>query len=150
MKDSPASQLAGFIGRYTPEIATAFKACRRRMRALVPRGFELVYDNYNALGIGYGPGQKSSDVIVSIVAYPRWITLFFLDGAKLKDQHALLAGKGNRVRSIRLQSPEDLDRPAVRKLIEQALTPFRIELKECPKIKTVIKSIARKQRSRRP
>lgn len=147
---TPALQVAEFIGRYTPEIARAFRASRRKMRALVPRGYELVYDNYNALGIGYGPGQKASDVILSIVAYPRWVTLFFLYGAKLNDPNSLLDGKGNRVRSIRLQSPDDLDQSDIKQLISQALTPHIEALGKCPRIETIVKSIAAKQRQRRP
>jgi hypothetical protein len=147
---TPASQVAECIGKYTPEIAHALRACRRRMRAFVPRGYELVYDNYNALGIGYGAGQKASDAILSIVAYPRWVTLFFLNGSKLKDPNSLLEGEGSRVRSIRLQSPEDLDRSDIKKLISQALSPFEGALSKCPRIKTVIKSIAAIQRPRRP
>jgi hypothetical protein len=147
---TPGAQLAGFIREYTPEMGRAFRACRRRMHTLVPRGYELVYDNYNALGVGYGPGQKASDVIVSIVAYPRWITLFFLDGARLKDPRSLLRGSGNRVRSIRLGSPDDLDRPDIRELIAQALLPRTEALAGCPRLTTIVKSIATKRRSRRP
>jgi hypothetical protein len=143
-------QLSEFIGRYSPEIASAFKAARRKMRALVPRGYELVYDNYNALGIGYGGGQKSSDVVVSIVAYPRWVTLFFLRGASLKDPQSLLQGKGSRVRSIRLQAPDDLDDPRVIELIDTAFAPYAESLAACPKLKTVIKSVAANRRPRRP
>lgn len=147
---TPAAELAKFIGRYSPEIARDFKTARRKMRALVPNGYELVYDNYNALGIGYGPGQKASDVIVSIVAYPRWVTLFFLRGAGLDDPERLLQGKGTTVRSIRLQSPRDLDRPGVSRLIDQALTPYAAALACCPRTRTVIKAVAAKRRPRRP
>lgn len=147
---TPAAQLSEFIGRYSPDITRAFKVARGKMRALVPRGYELVYENYNGLGIGYGDGLKSSNVIVSIVAYPRWVTLFFLRGANLKDPDSLLQGIGNQVRSIRLQSPVDLDEPKVVHLIHQALAPHRASLDECPRLKTVIKSIASKRRPRRP
>lgn len=147
---TPASRLAELVGNYAPEIARAFTSARRKVRALVPRGYELVYENYNALGIGYGPGQKASDVILSIVAYPRWVTLFFLYGANLKDPSSLLDGTGSRVRSIRLKSPNDLDHPAVRQLISQALAPHAARLDGCPPLKLVVKSIASKRRPRRP
>jgi hypothetical protein len=117
------------------------------MRALVPRGYELVYENYNALGIGYGPGEKNA--IVSIVAYPRWITLFFLYGAGLEDPSSLLEGTGSRVRSIRLASPLDLDRPAVRQLISQALAPHEDAMAQCPRLQLIIKSVAASRRPRR-
>jgi hypothetical protein len=147
---TPASQLTAFIGKYSPEIARALSASRRKVRALVPRGYELVYDNFNALGIGYGPGQKASDVVLSIVAYPRWVTLFFLNGRYLRDPSSLLSGTGSRVRSIRLQSPNDIDRSDIKGLIRQALAPHIEAMTGCPKIKTIVKSIAAKQRSRRP
>ena len=147
---SEASQLAGFIGNYTPEIARSFRAARRKMHALIPRGFELAYENYNALAVGYGAGERASDALLSIVAYPRWITLFFLYGAGLKDPKSLLEGKGSRVRSIRLKSAQDLDRADIRKLISQALAPHRDALAECPRRRLIIKSISPKRRPRRP
>jgi hypothetical protein len=147
---TPSAQLTSFIGKYTPEIARAFSACRRKIRKLVPGGYELVYDNFNALGIGYGPGQKASDVVISVVAYPRWVTLFFLDGRHLTDPHSLLSGTGTRVRSIRLQSPHDLDRPEVKRLIAQALAPHIGAMTNFPKIKTIVKAMSAKQRPRRP
>ena len=87
---SQAAQISQFIATYSPEIARTFKLARRKMRAFVPRGYELVFDNYNALGIGYGPGLKSSHVIMSIVAYPRWVTLVFMRGVTLDDPQSLL------------------------------------------------------------
>jgi hypothetical protein len=143
-----ADRVNEFIGRYAPGIARDFKAARKKMRAMVPRGYELVYDTYNALGIGYAPNEKS--VIVSIVAYPRWISLFFMRGSTLSDPQSLLQGSGRRIRSIRLESPDDLDRPAVQRLIAQALQPHAEALAQCPKIKTLMKAVTQKRRPRRP
>jgi hypothetical protein len=147
---TPGSQLAKLVANYVPEIARAFTVARRKMRAFVPRGYELVYENYNALGVGYGRGQKASDAILSIVAYPRWVTLFFLYGGNLKDPNSLLEGIGSRVRSIRLKSPNDLDRPDVQQLISQALAPHAEALARCPRLTLVIRSSASKRRPRRP
>ena len=147
---APASKLAKLIANYAPEIARAFRVARRKMRGFVPRGYELLYENYNALGIGYAGGEKASDVILSIVAYPRWVTLFFFDGVSLPDPSCILDGTGNRIRSIRLQSPSDLDRPEVRELIWKALAPHAERLSGCPRLTLVIRSIASKRRARRP
>jgi hypothetical protein len=146
---TPASELAKLVANYSPEIARAFTVARRKMRAFVPRGYELVYENYNALAIGYGPGQKASHAILSIVAYPRWVTLFFLYGANLKDPKSILDGTGSRVRSIRLQSPNDLDGPDVQQLIAQALATHAEALAKCPRLTLVIRSVASKRRARR-
>jgi hypothetical protein len=147
---TPAARLAELVGYYSPEIAAVFTSARRKMRALIPRGYELVFENYNALGVGYGPGRMAPDAIVSIVAYPRWVTLFFLYGATLRDPDSLLEGTGSRVRSIRLSAASDLDRPAVRELIAQALLPHAERLAACPRLELVLKSVATKRRARRP
>jgi hypothetical protein len=60
---SSAKQLAGFIDKFTPEMATLIRAARKKMRELVPGAVEMVYDNYNSFVIGCVPGQKASDVI---------------------------------------------------------------------------------------
>jgi len=148
--DPTARQVADFIARYTPEIADAVTACRRKLCARVPRGYELVYDNYNALAIGYAWADKASASLVSIAAYPRWVTLFFLYGKDLPDPDGLLEGDGSRVRSIRLKSPDDLDKPAIRRLLDLALAPHAADFAAAPPLQTVVKSVSAKQRERRP
>lgn len=143
-------QLSEFIGKYTPEIAEAMQSCRKKIHAILPRGYELVYDNYNALVFGYAPTERTSEALLSLAAYPRWITLFFLKGAALTDPEHLLKGSGNQVRGITLANPEDLDRPAVRALIAQALQPIHAALECAPARSTIVKSVSAKQRSRRP
>jgi len=144
------SQVNEFIAKYTPEIAATVKRCRQKMHSLVPSGYELIYDNYNALGFGFAPSEKTSSVVLSVVAYPRWVTLFFLKGANLVDPQSLLEGTGSQVRSIRLKSPSDLDKPSIKILIKQALEPYSDAFSRAPKIKSIVKSVSTRQRPRRP
>lgn len=150
MKVSSADAIAEFLGKYTPEIRSQLKQCRAKLRALFPRGFELVYDNYNALVFGISPTERTSDAQLSIAGYPKWVTLFFLNGAQLKDPQHLLEGKGTRVRSIRLEDAAELNKPGIRALIAQAVEPHRAAFRAAPPLRTVVKSVSRKQRSRRP
>jgi len=46
------------------------------MRTKFPRANVLVYDNYNALAIGFGPTERASDAVFSIAPFPRWVSLF--------------------------------------------------------------------------
>ena len=147
---SPAAQLDAFLDRYTPEIAALARACLKKMRARLPGATRLVYDNYNALVIGFGPSEKTSHAIFSIVLYPRWVTLFFLQGAGMPDPHKLLKGGGKVVRHIVLTCAADLDLPAIQELMHVALhrAPAPIDPKAPGRM--VIKSISAKQRPRRP
>ncbi len=150
MKDrSPAKQLAGFIAKFTPEVGALAHAVLAKMRKRLPGAIELVYDNYNALAIGFGPNERASDAIFSIVLFPRWVSLFFLHGASLNDPQQLLKGSGKVVRHIVLESAAALDRPAVRALMAQALQGAKPLDAACAN-RIVIKLISANQRPRRP
>ena len=143
-------RIAGFIEKYTPAIAAQLRDARQRLRAHFPRGVEMVFDNYNALVFGIGPSDRTRESFISIAGYPKWVTLFFLDGADLDDPQGLLEGDGKQVRGIRLKTPEDLEAPAVAALIAQAIAPHRKALAAAPPLSTVIKAEVEKQRPRRP
>ena len=144
------SRIETFVARYTPEIASQLRDARQRLRAHFPRGVEMVFDNYNALVFGIGPSERTRESFISIAGYPKWVTLFFLDGASLDDPQGLLEGGGKQVRGIRLRTPADMDAPAVRALIEQAIAPHRAALDGVPPLATVIKAEVARQRPRRP
>jgi hypothetical protein len=143
-----AKELEGFFAKYDPAIVAVAKRALAKLRKRMPGAMELVYDNYNALVIGFGASEKLADVVCSIALYPKWVTLFFLKGKKLRDPEKRLAGSGATVRSIRLEGgAKTLDEPAVLKLLAQA-----IALSPIPKQKRrmVIRAVSKKQRPRRP
>ncbi len=144
------SSVEQFLAKYSSEIATQMEAAREHLASHFPRGYELVYDNYNALAIGYSSSEKASDVVVSIAAYPKWVTLFFLKGVSLYDPEMKLQGTGSQVRSVRLQPPSVLMEEAVQGLIQEAIVPVSARLAAAPPLQTVIKSVSKKQRPRKP
>ena len=146
----PEPAIAAFLAKYSPAIESQLKDARRRLRAFFPRGFELVFDNYNALVFGIGPTERASDAFVSIAGYPRWVTLFFLHGTALHDPSGLLEGQGKQVRSIRLAHASQMNQPGVEALIAQAVLPHRAVLAAAPVLTTVVKAVVAKQRPRRP
>ena len=148
--ETPEAQLETFLARYTPEISALAKAAVVKMRKLLPGAAELVYGNYNALVIGFAPGERPSHALFSIALYPRWVNLFFLHGKSLQDPHKLLKGSGNQVRSIVLESAGMLDDPAVRDLIAEAVERSAVPFDGTQKRKMIIRAIAAKQRPRRP
>ena len=149
-EESPENQLAGFIAKFTPEVAAVALAALDKMRARLPGAMELVYDNYNALAIGFAHSERASDAIFSIALYPRWVSLFFLHGAGLTDPHKLLKGSGKVVRHIVLKDAATLDDPAVQALIAQTLGKEHVTFDGTVPGQIIIKSISAKQRSRRP
>lgn len=143
-------ELDSFIAKYTPDVADQAHAAIARMRMRLPNATVLVYDNYNALAVGFASDEKVSNVILSITAYPRWVTLFFMYGVKLDDPDGLLEGSGSQVRSIRLATPEMLDDPRIEALIANAVAKADLPLSRNAKGEIIIKSVSAKQRPRRP
>jgi len=147
---TPATQLASFIAKYTPTIARQARRVLAKMRARLPGAVELVYDNYNGLVVGFGPSERASEAPFSVVLYPRWITLFFLQGAHLADTGRILKGTGKQVRYVILETPETLDDPAVSALMQAALKQVQWSPSRRRSRRLVIRAVMAKQRSRRP
>jgi hypothetical protein len=147
---TPARQLAAGLAKYEPSVAASAKGALSRLRKRLPGAVELVYDNYNALAVGFGPSERASEVIVSIALYPRWVTLFFLQGVRLPDPQQLLKGSGSRVRHIVLREPADIESPGIEALIRVAAKLSAKPIEAAQRRRLIIKSISKKQRSRRP
>lgn len=146
---TPEKQLAGFIAKFTPEMAKRIRTARAKMRKRIPQALELVYDNYNFFVIGYGPSEKASEAIFSLAAQAKGLSLCFLQGARLPDPKRLLRGSGNVVRNVRLETADTLDRPEVDALISVALERAKTPLPPQGRHQLIIKSVSAKQRPRR-
>jgi hypothetical protein len=147
-RPSPARQLDTFLARFSPEIVALAKAARAKVRRRFPRAIEMVYDNYNALVIGYSPTERPSDAVLSVVIYPKRVSVCFLHGKHLPDPDRVLQGDGHQVRFIRLDARAAiLETAPVKALLSEAAafgdTPF------AGTHQLVIRAISTKQRPRR-
>lgn len=139
--------LDAMIDRFRPEIAALTRALLARLKDRIPGATIGVYDNYSGLGIGFGRGEKASGAVISIVAYPGRVRLFFLKGAGLPDPAWILEGEGSTVRSLVCPDPDILDDPRVEALIAEALAHSGIDPDEPQRL--LIKSVAKRQIARR-
>jgi hypothetical protein len=149
-KKTPTQELAGFLAKYDPAVAAIARAAIGRLRKRLTGATELVYDNFNALAVGFGPSDRASEAILSIAVYPRWVSLFFLQGVRLHDPAKLLKGNGTRVRHIVLSKSGDIDSAPIEALIAAALAGATKPIDSKAKRKLIIKSVSAKQRPRRP
>jgi len=144
----PQAELDTFIDKYSPAVAADARSALAFLKARLPTAFRLVYDNYNALVVGFGTSDKVGGIILSIALYPRYVTLFFLRGTELPDPLGLLQGDGVTVRSVRLSPISRLETKEVGALIDAAVAnASRLPAGESS---LIIKSISAKQRPRRP
>jgi hypothetical protein len=148
--ESAERQLDRFLDAYEPEVAELARKALAKLRKRLPHAKELVYDNYNALAIGFVPTERASDGIFSIAIYPKHINFFFLQGATLPDADGLLQGEGSVVRYIRLDDEKTLDRADVKAMMSTAMLMAEVPFDEKTEHKLIIKSVSAKQRPRRP
>ncbi|HEV2836104.1 MAG TPA: DUF1801 domain-containing protein [Pyrinomonadaceae bacterium] len=147
--DSPAKQVTGFIAKFDPAIAKLTRAARSVLRKRFPTANELVYDNYNALAIGYSTTERTSDVLFSLAVYASGVNLYFMYGRSLPDPEGLLQGSGNQGAFVRLEDVSVLDKPGVKALIRAAVDQAEPPLPARGRGRTIVKSISAKQRPRR-
>ena len=148
-KESPAKQLAGFVARFDPAIAKIARASRAALRTQFPTANELVYDNYQALAVGYSTTDRVSDCMFSVACMARGVSLSFFYGATLPDPRKILLGSGNQNRFVRLESAAVLDEPDVQALLRAAVKQAQVPLPTTGKGATIIKSVSAKQMPRR-
>ena len=147
---TPRAQLAAFIGKYPDTLAAQGRSALTKLRRLMPGAVELVYDTYNWLVVGFGPSERASEAILSLVFAPRWLSVCFLqNGPSLPDPDHLLRGSGKRVRNVRLAEAADLDSGPVRALIAEAKRRALVRLDSTAPRRLLIRSISGKQRPRR-
>ncbi len=143
------AELAGFIDKFTPEMAASIRAVRTALRKRVPTANELVYDNYNFFVIGYSSTLRPSDSFTQLVADAHGVRLAFYWGSRLPDPANILLGSGSQNRFIRLESAHDLGKPAVEALIRAAAAQGKAPLPTRGRGTLVIRSVSAKQRPRR-
>jgi hypothetical protein len=146
--ESPAKQLASFIGKFEPAVAKLVRSSRSALRQRLPTAIELVYDNYNFLAVGFSPTERTSDTILCLAVSAKGVALSFYWGASLPDPNGLLLGSGKQNRFLRLENAKTLARPEVQSLLNAAIAHAKAPLPS-HRGYTIVKSVSTKQRPRR-
>ena len=148
-KPSAAQQLTRAIAKFSPEVRALANQALAKLRARLPGATELVYNNY-ALTIGFSPTDRPSDAVVAINMYPKCVNLGFIEGAMLDDPAHLLLGSGSQFRHIRLNTAADLDAPAMRALVDQAVANAAAPFDARRRRRIDIRTVSAKAGPRRP
>jgi hypothetical protein len=106
-------------GRSQPVQAIAL-AARRLVIDVLPQAIEVVWPTQRSAGYGTGP-RKMTDHFAWILPYEGHVALAFPYGVELDDPAGLLQGTGARIRNVRLASLDDVARPELRRLLENAV-----------------------------
>ena len=99
-------------------------AARTTVRKAAGNCCELVYSTYAVSSVHSFTG-KLGQAFIHIAVYAGHVNLGFNHGTKLEDEDDLLVGTGKLIRHVRLESKSDLRKPAIKKLIANAVQQGR-------------------------
>lgn len=146
---SAEAELRSLIAKFAPSHQLLIGAIRRWLRKRLPSAHELVYEYHNFFVISYSPNEHGYEGVLAIRASASGIGLWFNRGKELPDPEKLLRGSGKQTRSIHLEGASTLARPAVARLIEEAIARNRVPFARTGRGPVVIRSTSTKQHRRR-
>ena len=112
-KDETAGLLK-FLSPFSEDILEIVLWLREFVWDMYPSCNELIYDNYNALAIGYSLSDKQSEMFCHIAVYSKYVNIGFDHGVELDDPKQILKGTGNRIRHISVTDFINFQKPYVK------------------------------------
>jgi len=114
---------------------------------MYPQANELIYDNYNALAVGWSTTDKVGHTFCSIAIgrTSKNVHFGFYWGSEIPDSEKILLGKGNQYRYILVKNKKDFPRLYISSLMEEAYRNSLSKVKEPGQVvngQTIIKSIS--------
>lgn len=105
------------IGRIPEPRGPAVRALAQALRAFVRRQVPGVTESINPWGI---PTFHYHGELAYFMVHAAHVTFGFHRGAALPDPQGLLEGTGKSMRHVKIRTPADLERPALRELVNAA------------------------------
>jgi hypothetical protein len=106
---------------FDPHVRNLASRTRSLIVDVYPEVVEVPWPRQNVAGYGVGP-KKMSEHFCYIALHKDHVNLGFNQGAELPDPEDLLEGPGKMLRHTKIAEPEDLEDPALRRLLEAAKT----------------------------
>ena len=119
-----AETVAGHLKHIPVSVRPTVQAARRTVKTVAPKATEIAYQSR--------PPRSRSAMwkiiryvaddapVVAIGTFSTYASLFFFRGRELDHGSGLLEGGGKVMRAIRLRTPVDAERPAVKRVVRQA------------------------------
>ena len=135
------------VNKFAPSHQRLVSATRRWLRKRLPTAHEVVYEYRDNFVISVSPSERGYEGVLAIRAGANGVKLYFNRGKDLPDPAKLLQGSG-QTRSIDLEGASTLARPAVARLIQEAITRNQVPFARAGRGSVVIRSTSAKQRRR--
>jgi hypothetical protein len=144
-----------FLKPFSKEIIERALWLREFIWDLYPQTNELIYDNYNALAVGWSPTDRVGHTFCSIAVgrTSNNVHFGFYWGSEISDPGKILLGEGNQYRYILVPDTNKFPRAYIKKLVKQAYANSLAKVKDKKQImsgQTIVKSVSVKKREKKP
>jgi hypothetical protein len=147
---SAEAELRGLIARFAPAHEGLVATMRRSLRKRLPTAHEVVYEYSDCFVISYSPDERGYEGVLAVRGSAKGVELYFNSGKALPDPDKLLRGSGKLARFIHMEGASTLKRPAVARLIDEAIARTGVPFARTGRGPVVIRSTSAKQRRPRP
>jgi len=144
------AELRRLIGAFAPAQLRRVGAIRRWLGKRLPTAHEVVYEYRDCFVLSYSPNEHGYEGVLAIRASADGVKLYFNRGKELPDPEKVLQGSGKQTRWIDVEGAATLARPAVARLIDEALARNRVPFARTGRGPMVIRSTSARQLRRRP
>jgi hypothetical protein len=152
MSKGENEQLAKFLLPFDKEKTGLVFWLRDFVWDLYPKTNELIYDNYNAVALGWSPTDRLGHTFCSIAIgrTSKNIHFGFYWGNEITDSRNMLLGKGNQYRYILVKNKNDFPKSYISQLLKEAFANSAAKVKDKKQLMeglTIVKSVSVKKRS---
>ena len=154
MSKDQTKDLLKFLTPFNKEITERALWLREFIWDLYPQANELIYDNYNALAVGWSPTDRVGHTFCSIALgrTSNNVHFGFYWGSEISDPDKILLGEGNQYRYILVPDKDKFPKAYIKKLVKEAYANSLAKVKDKKQIRsgqTIVKSISAKKREKK-
>jgi hypothetical protein len=154
MSKDQTKDLLKFLKPFNKEITERALWLREFIWDLYPQANELIYDNYNALAVGWSPTDRVGYTFCSIALgrTSNNVHFGFYWGSEISDPDKILLGEGNQYRYILVPDKDKFPKSYIKKLVKEAYANSLAKVKDKKQIRsgqTIVKSISAKKREKK-
>lgn len=118
---SKNDEFTQILANFDPAVQALAHAACDLIFDILPQAVEVPWIKQQIIGYGTGP-KKNTEHFAYIAPLKNRVNLGFMYGAELPDPTNLLEGTGKLLRHVRLNSLDDISNPALRQLLDIAIT----------------------------
>lgn len=153
MSSVDGKYLEKFLKPFPREVVNTVRELRTFIWDIYPTSNELIYDNYNAVAVGWSPTDRVGHIFCSLAIgrTSHNVHFGFYWGAELDDPKKLLIGKGNQYRYILVPDLKKFPKAYIKRLVREAYANSMKKVKDPGQLlqgQTIVKSVSAKKRSK--